>query len=69
MRFKKRQLVMHVKTGNVYRIVYTPVHCRIEETNAPAYAYRRADEKTGDLTLWVRAQDVMEDGRFVEVAP
>lgn len=73
MRFRRKQLVRLLKTGGVYRIAHTPQVCRIETTNAPAYAYvfhAYADgevAKLPDRTLWVRAQGEMEDGRFEPV--
>lgn len=72
MRFKRKQRVRHVATGAVYRIIHTPSICRLEATNAPAYAYTLADEglllnKGVPGPLWVRAQAEMEDGRFEEV--
>lgn len=63
MKFQHMQMVQHVKTGGVYRIVAPPTILRIEATNAPAYAYRKEDESSG--IVWVRPQSEMEDGRFV----
>lgn len=71
--FRRRQLVTHLKTGGVYRIVHTPATCRLEASNEPAYAYQAvwvvsSRGGTIDLTdkpLWVRCQAEMEDGRFV----
>lgn len=59
MMFRRKQLVRHVKTGGVYRIV---AHCQLEATNRPAYAYRLMEVR--DAPLWVRDADEMEDGRF-----
>lgn len=59
--FQRKQLVRHIKTNTVYRIIHTPNTCRIEEDNSPAYAYRDT-HKIGPL--WVRKKEVMEDGRF-----
>ena len=63
MKFQYMQLVQHVATGGIYRIVAPPTVVRIEATNSPAYAYRKEDEATG--VVWVRPQNEMEDGRFV----
>lgn len=62
MKFKHGQRVRHVATGRVYRIVDLPARCRIEATGAPAYSYCLAFEP--EITLWVRPQSEMEDGRF-----
>lgn len=75
--FKRKQLVEHVKTGGVYRIVHTPATCRLEANNEPAYAYQAvwvvsSRGGTIDLTdkpLWVRCQTEMEDGRFIPFIP
>ncbi len=61
-KFKRKQLVRHVKTGELYRIVYTPTYCRLEANNEPAYAYRHATER--NAPMWIRGQSEMEDGRF-----
>lgn len=69
MMFRRKQLVRHVKTGGVYRIV---AHCQLEATNRPAYAYRLVEYRPDsylplevrDAPLWVRDADEMEDGRF-----
>lgn len=53
--------VKHVKTGNFYRIIYTPDEARIESGAVPAYIY------SDTVCLWVRPQSEMEDGRFVAV--
>lgn len=52
--------VRHMKTGGEYVIEEGPERCRLESTGEPAYAYRGDDG-----ILWVRAQSIMEDGRFV----
>ena len=69
MKFKRKQLVRHLKTGGIYRIVHAPDHCRIEATNEPAYAYRLVEHNGANWRdmgepLWVRPQAEMEDGRF-----
>jgi hypothetical protein len=76
-KFRRKQLVKHIKTGGVYRIVHTPETCRLEAFNAPAYAYqavwivssRGGQINLTDKPLWVRGQTEMEDGRFEPVAP
>lgn len=70
--FRRKQLVRHIKTGGLYRIVHAPGACCLEATNEPAYAYRlvhfRADAivpvDVRDAPIWVRGQAEMEDGRF-----
>jgi len=60
--FRDGQLVRHIKTGGIYRIVRgAEEEIRIEHTNALAYLYRGP---VPNRTLWVRAQAEMEDGRF-----
>ena len=76
MKFRRKQLVIHVKTGGVYRIVHTPEVCRLEASNGPAYAYQAVwivSSRGGtidliDKPLWVRDQVEMEDGRFAAYA-
>lgn len=76
-KFKRKQLVEHVKTGGVYRIVHTPATCRLEANNEPAYAYRLVHFRDDaiialdvlDAPIWVRGQSEMEDGRFVAFVP
>lgn len=76
-KFRRKQLVTHVKTGGVYRIMHTPATCRLEASNEPAYAYQAvwivsSRGGTIDLTdkpLWVRCQSEMEDGRFEPFVP
>lgn len=63
MTFRNGQRVRHVASGRVYRIVDLPARCKIEATAAPAYSYCLANDP--DITLWVRPQSEMEDGRFV----
>lgn len=58
VKFPLGSQVQHTK-GGVYRVVATPDTCVIEQTGEPAYAYIG-----GDGRIWVRAQSVMEDGRF-----
>lgn len=70
--FRRKQVVRHLKTRGVYRIVHTPEHCFIEATGEPAYAYQflflpgAPAERRG--RIWVRSQREMEDGRFEPVA-
>lgn len=61
-KFRKHQLVRHVRTGTVYKILHLPMNTRLEAMNEPAYAYYDV-AKNGPI--WVRAQVEMEDGRFV----
>lgn len=60
--FRPHERVIHVSTGNVYRIVDVPTRLRISETNEPAYSYTL--DHGPEITLWVSPQSRMEDGRF-----
>lgn len=62
MKFKRKQLVRHLKTRTIYRIIHTPAICRLESTGEPAYAYQLINNP--HARLWVRSQAEMEDGRF-----
>lgn len=76
-KFRRKQLVVHLKTGGAYRIVHTPETCRLEASNEPAYAYqavwivssRGGQINLTDKPLWVRGQTEMEDGRFSAHTP
>jgi uncharacterized protein YdeI (BOF family) len=72
------QIVVHRKTGGRYRIVIGATDCRLEANGQAAYAYQRdAADSPGhggghrpaatDTTIWVRAAEEMEDGRFVSL--
>lgn len=61
--FKKGDIVRHIRTGNIYRIVMTPNdRVRIELDGSPAYAY--VIHPFFDDMLWIRPATEMEDGRF-----
>ena len=60
MKFKEGQEVVHVKTGKVYRVLYTPRMAKLEQSGAPCYVYRNVDQNE----VWCRSQSEMEDGRF-----
>lgn len=62
MKFLHGHRVRHIASVKVYRIVDTPNRCRIQATGEPAYSY--CLDRGGDITLWVRSQTEMEDGRF-----
>jgi hypothetical protein len=65
MKFKPGDVLLHKKTNRKYRILLSADTCRLEADGAPAYAYSLEDaEFVGDLTVWVRRADEMEDGRF-----
>jgi hypothetical protein len=57
--FRLGQKVIHAKGGE-YVIEGLPDTYVLEHNRKPAYAYRMADGR-----VCVRAQDEMEDGRFV----
>jgi len=65
MTFPKNTIVRHKKTDELYRVVFTPIECRIESTGEPAYAY---EGNIGGVEYggvkWIRSQAEMEDGRF-----
>lgn len=67
--FYRGQMVLHVKTGGLYRIVMSPLSgLRIASSNDPAYAYQRArmmGNRVRESPIWVRSAAIMEDGRFV----
>lgn len=56
-------VVMHRGTGGLYRILVTPNHGRLESTGQPAYSYQSLNPN--EHIIWHRAQEVMEDGRFI----
>ncbi len=62
--FMKGELVLHVKTNSIYRIVMTPGIDRLEDSNEAFYAYR--DLNSG--IMWYRKRSSMEDGRFIHKA-
>lgn len=69
VKFRKNQLVTHVKSKGVYLICGLPDEYAIEATGERAYAYQqapRADNPHGSQVKWVRGQTEMEDGRFVD---
>lgn len=62
-KFKRKDIVMHVKTGHAYKIVMGPDDfVRIERTLTPVYIYKSLNPS--EETQWVRPQNEMEDGRF-----
>lgn len=67
MKFRHGQLVRHVKTGRVFRIVDDPARCRITGGGQLALAYSYCLYLDADITLWVRPQAEVEDGRFEAV--
>lgn len=62
--FKQGQLVLHVKSDGVYKILVLPDIGRLETTGEPAYLYQGLDGR-----VWPRGQIEMEDGRFVPYVP
>ena len=56
-KFVAGDLVKHIKSGNIYRILHYAV---FELNGRPCYVY-----SGDDGTIWVRAAAEMEDGRFV----
>lgn len=62
-KFKKGDLVLHVKTGGLYKILFEPSLFSLEHTHQPGYSYSNLD---GTLVT-ARDQLEMEDGRFLFV--
>lgn len=68
IKFSIGEIVVHKNGGN-YSILGLPDLYRLEESGKPAYAYRKLAHD-GSLvgSIWIRAQDVMEDGRFTSLS-
>lgn len=64
-KFEVNNIVKHVKTGGLYRIVGTPDVYRLEADNTPAYAYISIEGDLHNNPIWVRGKSEMEDGRFI----
>lgn len=64
IKFSLGEIIVH-RNGDSYRVQGLPDLYRVEETGKPAYAYRKLAHD-GSLvgSIWIRAQDVTEDGRF-----
>lgn len=62
MKFKPGQMVRHIKTGNLYRII---MYCTIEKDCVPAYAYFGG--RNANNPVWVRPVSEMEE-RFETVS-
>lgn len=62
MKFKAKELVLHLKTQRIYEIVMCQPMLYYEPTGEPVYVYK----SISDETVWVRPQEQMEDGRFVK---
>lgn len=62
--FSIGEILVH-RNGDNYRVLGLPDLYYIEETGKPAYAYRKLAHD-GSLVgkIWIRAQDLTEDGRF-----
>ncbi len=63
--FEEPDIVLHEKSGKLYRIMQSPASMVLESTGERAYAYQAY--KNADLRIWVRSQAEMEDGRFRKV--
>lgn len=58
--FLRGDIVRHMVTRGMYKIVSTPENCFYEPTAEPCYAY----QSLSDHRVWVRPQGPME-ARFV----
>lgn len=65
MKFEVGNIVKHVKSGGIYRIIGSPDQYRLESTNEPAYAYQSTHGELYNNPIWVRSKTEMEDGRFM----
>lgn len=66
-KFKKLDIVVHVKTKGQYQVIGTPGDGhRLEATGDGAYGYTSLEPaKDGEPNpIWWRGQQEMEDGRF-----
>jgi len=67
-KFLAGRLVRHIKTGNIYAVVFDPnSKLTIESTNQLSYAYVSVNES--EPAIWVRPAREMEDGRFEYYIP
>lgn len=60
-KFKKSDVVRHIKSGGVYVVTNQPDFNRLAADNLPAYGYRSV---MNNGVRWWRCQSEMEDGRF-----
>jgi hypothetical protein len=58
-KFQKDDIVLHVKSEGLYKIILTPDDTKIESTGERSYVYMGVNKRH-----WVRPQKEMEDGRF-----
>lgn len=62
-------VMLHVRSGRCYEVLWGPAHCCIEAGRVPAYAYRlHGPAGLADPMVWIRPAAEMEDGRFVPVS-
>ena len=61
-------VLLHVRSGRRYEVLWGPGQCCIEADRSPAYAYRlHGPAGLTDPMVWIRPAAEMEDGRFVPV--
>jgi hypothetical protein len=59
-------VLLHVRSGRRYEVLWGPGQCCIEAGRTPAYAYRlHGPAGLADPMVWIRPAAEMEDGRFV----
>ena len=62
-------VLLHVRSGRRYEVLWGPGQCCIEADRTPAYAYRlHGPAGLADPMVWIRPAAEMEDGRFVPVS-
>ena len=65
-KFVVGDLVEHLNSEHLYRIIGTPENYRLEADGNPAYAYQLEGSRD-PVVIWVRSAEEMEDGRFRKV--
>lgn len=62
-------VLLHVRSGRRYEVLWGPDQCCIEAGRVPAYAYHlHGPAGLADPMVWIRPAAEMEDGRFVPVS-
>ena len=64
--FELGQCLKHLRSGGLYVVLALPDQVKFESDAKPAYAYQSVGDKgIPKGPIWIRAQELMEDGRFV----